>query len=227
MQGRSLLPVLARTNAVATGARRCTTATTTTPAITTRARTTAFAPATHKLIHFWKTDQWELFDLVERSARAAQPVRTAGTGRADRDAQGASSEGARQAARDEDQLANESDPEWRGRAGREAAREVAVIRARATCNVEVRHVLRAHVRSASSHVLCYVRACWAPRRHARRHAGTSARRHVGTQARRHAGTSARSTQHGGTSARGTRHVEHVARSPLHAARVRSGADTTP
>ena len=46
------------------GARRCTTATTTIRATTTRARTTACARATHKLIYFWKKDQWELFDLV-------------------------------------------------------------------------------------------------------------------------------------------------------------------
>ena len=54
----------ARPHAARTGARRCTTATTTTRATTTRARTTASARATHKLIYFWKKDQWELFDLV-------------------------------------------------------------------------------------------------------------------------------------------------------------------
>ena len=35
---------------------------------------------THKLIYFWKKNQWELFDLVQRSVRAAQPVRRARSG---------------------------------------------------------------------------------------------------------------------------------------------------
>ena len=43
---------------------------------------------THKLIYFWKKDQWELFRLRQRSVRAAQPVRRAGAGAADRNAQG-------------------------------------------------------------------------------------------------------------------------------------------
>ena len=40
--------------------------------------------ATHKLIYFWKKDQWELFDLVRDPERAPQPVRPAGSGGADR-----------------------------------------------------------------------------------------------------------------------------------------------
>ena len=31
-------------------------------------RTTASAPSTHKLIYYWKKDQWELFDLVNDPA---------------------------------------------------------------------------------------------------------------------------------------------------------------
>ena len=46
------------------GARRCTTATTTTLAITTRSAHYGVRTRTHKLIYFWKKDQWELFDLV-------------------------------------------------------------------------------------------------------------------------------------------------------------------
>ncbi len=38
---------------------------------------------THKLIYFWKKNQWELFDLVQRPARASQPVRGARSGEAD------------------------------------------------------------------------------------------------------------------------------------------------
>ena len=45
MQGRSLLPVLRGRRAARTGGRRCTTATTTIPAITTPGRTTASARA--------------------------------------------------------------------------------------------------------------------------------------------------------------------------------------
>ena len=43
----------------------CTTATTTIPATTTPAPITASAPPTHKLIYFWKKDQWEMYDLVK------------------------------------------------------------------------------------------------------------------------------------------------------------------
>jgi hypothetical protein len=34
------------------------------PATTTHASHYGVAPRTHKLIYFWKKDQWELFDLV-------------------------------------------------------------------------------------------------------------------------------------------------------------------
>ena len=71
-----------------TGARRCTTATTTTPAITTRGRTTACAPTTHKLIYFWKKDQWELFDLVNDPHELHNLYGEPGQESADRDAQG-------------------------------------------------------------------------------------------------------------------------------------------
>ena len=33
---------------------------------------------THKLIYFWKKDQWELFDLVNDPHGTAQPLRPAG-----------------------------------------------------------------------------------------------------------------------------------------------------
>src|SRR5262245_3499103 len=46
-----------------TGGRRCTPPTTPTRAITTPGHITV-RTATHKLIYFWKKDQWELFDLV-------------------------------------------------------------------------------------------------------------------------------------------------------------------
>ena len=71
-----------------TGARRCTTATTTIPAITTRARTTACARTTHKLIYFWKKDQWELFDLVNDPHELHNLYGEPGQEAADRDAEG-------------------------------------------------------------------------------------------------------------------------------------------
>ena len=43
---------------------------------------------THKLIYYWKKDQWELFDLRERSAGNAQPVWRARAGNRDGVAQG-------------------------------------------------------------------------------------------------------------------------------------------
>ena len=64
MQGRSLAPAPARSHAGRLAAQSSTTATTTTPATTIPRATSACAPTTHKLIHFWKKDQWELFDLV-------------------------------------------------------------------------------------------------------------------------------------------------------------------
>ena len=33
---------------------------------------------THKLIYFWKKDQWEMYDLVEGPGRAAQPLQRSG-----------------------------------------------------------------------------------------------------------------------------------------------------
>jgi hypothetical protein len=70
-----------------------TTATTTTPATTTRGPTRGVRTATHKLIHYWKQDAWELFDLVADpaeqhnllfdadEARGPRPRRTRGRDR--------------------------------------------------------------------------------------------------------------------------------------------------
>ena len=95
---------------------------------------------THKLIYFWKKDQWELYDLVEGSAGAAQPVRTAGAGGADGDAEDragaaeARGEGRRSARR-------RPDSAGRRRLGGAAARQVGaaagVMRALTPCS-EVR-----------------------------------------------------------------------------------------
>ena len=62
--GPQLRPCLEGKTAARLAPARCTTATTTTRATTTPARTTASGPTTHKLIYFWKKDQWECYDLV-------------------------------------------------------------------------------------------------------------------------------------------------------------------
>ena len=79
---------------------------------------------THKLIYFWKKDQWELFDLVNDPVRAAQPVRRARPGAADRDAQGRAraTEEARRRRRPARQRADAERRRW---TGGEAARKVA------------------------------------------------------------------------------------------------------
>ena len=64
---------------------------------------------THKLIYFWKKDQWELFDLVQRPVRAAQPVRRTRDGVADGDTEGRAARLKREV-RDNDQLADDQLP---------------------------------------------------------------------------------------------------------------------
>ena len=92
-----------------TGARRCTTATTTIPAITTRARITASGRATHKLIHYWKKDQWELFDLVRDPHELHNLYGQPGHDEVTRSLK-AELQRLKQAVRDEDQFANEQLP---------------------------------------------------------------------------------------------------------------------
>ena len=65
---------------------------------------------THKLIYFWKKDQWELFDLVNDPSRAAQPVRRSPDRRQLTATLKAELARLKQAVRDDDQLANEQLP---------------------------------------------------------------------------------------------------------------------
>ena len=65
--------------------------------------------ATHKLIHFWKKDQWELFDLRARSPGTAEPLRPAGTGGGDGGAPGDARAPAEEL-QDDDRFADEQPP---------------------------------------------------------------------------------------------------------------------
>ena len=64
--------------------------------------------ATHKLIHFWKKDQWELFDLV-RDPTSSTTCTASRARRSDPDDEGGAP-AAEEAAQDEDQFANEQLP---------------------------------------------------------------------------------------------------------------------
>ena len=78
---------------------------------------------THKLIYFWKKDQWELFDLANDPYEMHNLYGQPGHGAAHRDAQGgaraAQARGARRRS-----AGRRADPERRGRAGGAPAREV-------------------------------------------------------------------------------------------------------
>ena len=47
---------------------------------------------THKLIYFWKKNQWELFDLINDPYELHNRIRRARAGRADRNAEGGTRE---------------------------------------------------------------------------------------------------------------------------------------
>ena len=78
----------ARPHAGATGGRRCTTATTTIPGDHNTRAHYGVRTRTHKLIYFWKKDQWELFDLVNDPHELHNLYGAARAGGADRDAEG-------------------------------------------------------------------------------------------------------------------------------------------
>ena len=66
--------------------------------------------ATHKLIYFWKKDQWELFDLVNDPDELHNLYGEPGQEHADGDAQGRALCDSRKRVGDTDQLASEQLP---------------------------------------------------------------------------------------------------------------------